>query len=519
MSGRIDAGVLEGQTVDQDLDLTADVCIIGSGAGGAVTAWCLARAGLSVLVLEEGGYFTSPRFRMQEAEAYPDLYQEAATRTTADQSVSIYQGRCVGGGTVINWTTCFRLPERVYEHWRKRHHVGDIDAAALLPHYEAVEERLGIRQVDLATINHNNRALYDGCRALGWTAEPLRRNVRGCARTGFCGLGCPIDAKQSMLVTYLPDAMDHGATVLSRCRVERLDFAAGQATVAHGALLDASGRDPTGCSVRVRAKRFVLAAGAIGTPALLLRSGAPDPHQLTGRRTFLHPVVVSAAAFAAPVDPFYGAPQSVASHHFADRGNEVGFFMESAPVHPVLMSTAFPQFGTDHRREMGRIAHYAAHIALAIDGFRDDVEGGRVDVDEDGAPVLHYTPAPAVCRAFVVAQKSLAKAQLAAGAQRVSTLHNTPQVMRKMADVAALDGLDFGPGRLWMGSAHQMGGCAMGDDPRHAVVRSADLRHHHVDNVHVIDGSIFPTSLGVNPQETIYAHAHLIATRLAQAWR
>jgi choline dehydrogenase-like flavoprotein len=203
-------GLTEAQTLERDLELTADVCIVGSGAGGAVAADVLTDAGLKVLVVEEGGYFTRERFRMREEECYPHLYQESAQRTSKDLSVAIYQGRAVGGTTVVNWTTCFRTPDETVERWRQHHGVGEVDSAALRPWFERAEARLNIRPIPLEDVNLNNRLLWDGCKALGFEVETLHRNTAGCIKSGYCGMGCPVDAKQSMLLTYLPDAMTKG---------------------------------------------------------------------------------------------------------------------------------------------------------------------------------------------------------------------------------------------------------------------------------------------------------------------
>ena len=145
-------GVVEGQTLTQDIELDADVCVIGSGAGGSVTAAVLASAGFRVVILEEGGYFTSERFTMKESDCYPNLYQEAAQRTTADLSVSIFQGRAVGGTTIVNWTTCFRTPESTIDRWRTHHAVASVDAKVLEPHFAAVEERLSIAKISLEKV-------------------------------------------------------------------------------------------------------------------------------------------------------------------------------------------------------------------------------------------------------------------------------------------------------------------------------------------------------------------------------
>lgn len=519
MSAREPApGVIEGQTLKGEHELVADVCVVGSGPGGSVAAEALQRAGLKVVVLEEGGYFTHERFRMREEDAYVQLYQEGAGRTTKDLSVAVFQGRAVGGGSVVNWTTCFRTPAHVVAHWREKHDVKGFTHADLGPHWDAVEERLGIAEIPFESINENNKRLWDGCKALGYEPALLKRNVRGCLHTGYCGFGCPINAKQSMLVTYLPDAMNRGATVVSRCRVERLVSEGGRVVAAEGALLDALGIAPTGATLRVRAKRFIVSGGAINTPALLLRSALPDPHERVGLRTFLHPVVISLGLYDEPIRGFYGAPQSVSCHSLAERGDEVGFFLEAAPVHPSLGALFVPGFGVPHRQGMEQLANIGGHLAIAIDGFHDDVQGGRTVLRPSGRPLLDYTPEPRVWAALREAQKQLARVQLASGAKQVMTIHEPPAVMKSERDLALIDELEFSPVMTPVTSAHQMGGAGMSDDPRKGVVRSEDLRHHHVENLHVVDGSVFPTSLGVNPQESIYGLARLISTRLAAAW-
>jgi choline dehydrogenase-like flavoprotein len=506
------AGILEGQTLGNPDEMTADVCIIGSGAGGAVTAAILARAGKKVIVLDEGGYFTSARFRARDDEALRDLYQEAGQRTTKDLAIAIFQGRAVGGTTVVNWTTSFRTPDDVLELWKTRWGVR-LTPADLAPHFDAVEERLSISEIPIV-LNRNNRLLYDGCSALGYDPHLIRRNVKGCAHTGHCGQGCPIDAKQSMLVSYLPDAIASGATVVSRARVRRLYFQGGRVTRATAALMDGPGLAPIGSTLSVSAKMFVLAAGAIGSPAILMRSRAPDPHGRLGRRTFLHPTIVMLGLHDEPVNAYFGAPQGAVSHAFARRGDDVGYFLEAAPVQPLLMAIAAPGFGVEHRAIMEGIERSTCHIALTIDGHHDD-EGGTVELTPSGWPLLDYTITPKQWAAFREAHKTLARVGLASGSKGLLTCHLDPFWIRSEADIDAIDRAAYEPNRLSIFSAHVMGGCGMSDDPKKGVVRSEDLRHHALENLHVIDGSVFPTSLGVNPQESIYGLAHLMATRIA----
>ena len=511
---RASANVIDGSAATADLELSADVCVIGSGAGGAVVASVLAAAGVSVIVVEEGGYFSTADFDMREAHTIPKLYQESMQRATADLAISVLQGRAVGGTTVVNWTTSFRTPEDVIDHWAKRHAVGGFHHADLLPHYEAIEARLSIHEVDESAMNRNNKKLYEGCKARGFAVAPTRRNVYQCMQTGYCGTGCPINAKRSMLVTLVPDAIDAGARLLFRCRVDRLDTAAGEVSAARCTLLDASGYGVTGKRATVRARRFVLAGGAINSPAVLLRSGLNE-NGLVGTRTFLHPTIAVTGLYEESIEAFYGAPQTAASHAFAHRGDDVGFFMETAPGYPVLAATAMPGFGAAHRRMMETASRRTTHIALAIDGFHDDVPGGTVKLRASGAPLLEYPIPPRLWEAFRTAQRRLAEINLASGATEVSTLHDPPITVTSEHDLDRLDAAPWEPCRVGIFTAHQMGGCRMGDDPRASIVRSEDLRHHTTRNLYVIDGSVFPTSLGVNPQESIYGLARLMATRLA----
>jgi len=509
-------GVTEAQTLTGDVEVGCDVCIIGSGPGGAVTAAVLAKQGLSVVVVEEGGYFTKARFRQREDEAYPYLYQDGAQRTTKDLAITIMQGKAVGGGSVINWTTCFRTPDDVVDLWRSKHGVSTVDNAALAPHFAWAEERLSVNKTPLELVNKNNRTVWDGARALNHDVDTTKRNVLGCAQTGNCGHGCPIDAKQSMLVTCLPDAMKAGASVLSRCRVDTIVYEGSRAVAVVGHALDAFGLGRTGVTITIKPRTVVVSGGAINSPALLLRSGTPDDNGRLGKRTFVHPVIASMALFDTPIEGWRGAPQSVASHHFAHRSDEVGWFLEAGPVHPMLSSTAMPGFGAAHSGGMQRLANVAAHLAITIDGHHDDVPGGTVSVNGDGAPVLDYPIVERQWRAFRDAQKSMAQVGFAAGAKEVWTGHDPPLHMASLDDMARIDAMPWEPCRVGVFSAHQMGGCMMSDDKKLGVVRAEDGRHHQVDNLHVIDGSLFPTSVAVNPQMSIYGLSHLLATRLAQ---
>jgi choline dehydrogenase-like flavoprotein len=487
-----------------------DYCVVGSGPGGSVAAAVLAEAGARVAILEEGGHHTRRDFNMQEAWAYPAMYQEHGNRATDDLGIMVLQGRAVGGGSTVNWTSSFRAPEPTLRLWAERHAVRGLDAATLEPHYAAVERRLSIHEGDPADVNRNNAKLWDGAKKLGLEPELIRRNVKGCARLGYCGMGCPLDAKQSALITYVPDAIAAGADLYTDCRAKLVETDRGRARAVVAEVLDRAADRPKGRLVVHARRGIMLAAGAINTPALLLRSKAGTGSGRVGKRTFLHPTIPLVAWYDEPVEGFYGPPQSVAVRRFVDRGERTGYFLETAPVHPMLAALAFPGHGEPHRHAAEQLAHAQATIALLVDGHHDD-EGGRVHVDTAGRISLHYAFDGSLREAAADALVSMARIQLAAGAREIATLHDPPVVVRGDGDLGRLAATPFELGNHTVFSAHQMGGSAMGEDRARAVVDSRG-RHHEIENLWITDGSVFPTSLGANPQLTIFALAHLFAT-------
>jgi len=513
--------VIDAASMERDAELGFDVVVAGSGAGGGVTAEILAEAGLNVAIVEEGPLASSAEFRMREREAYPRLYQESAGRQTQDKAITLLQGRCVGGSTTVNWTSSFRTPEATLRHWREAHGLAQASAVALDPWFLRMEERLAIGPWNVPP-NENNDALRRGCEKLGIAFGAIPRNVKGCANLGYCGLGCPINAKQSMLVTTIPAALDRGATLVHRGRVMRLEMGNDRVGACEVRGVASSGAAPSGYRLRLRARHFVLAAGAIGSPAILMRSHAPDPHLVAGRRTFLHPTVVSAAVMPQGVEGFHGAPQSIYSDHFLDGAapdGPVGFKLESAPTYPILVSITLPGFGAAHARWMARLPHAQVVIALLRDGFHEGSPGGRVRLRDDGTAVLDYRMSPYLWEGVRRAYLAMAEIQFAAGAAEVMPVHESAAVARSWREARALvEALPMRSLAARVMSAHVMGGCAMGAEPRRSVVDEAG-RHHQLGNLSVHDGSIFPTSVGANPQLSIYAQAARLSSALAAELR
>ena len=498
-------------------EFDCDVAIVGTGAGGGVTAEVLARNGLSVLLIEEGPLRSSRHFDMRESNAYPQLYQESASRRTKDKGINVMQGRCVGGSTTVNWTSSFRTPARTLEFWRSRFGLDGFSPEALAPWFEQAERRLSIGPSQFEP-NRNNELLRVGAEALGIPVAAISRNVRNCFNLGYCGMGCPTNAKQSMLLTTIPAALDLGAQLLTRARARRLLLEGGRPLGVEIEWLDASGLQPSGRRSVVRARHYVLAGGAINTPALLLRSDVPDPHGLVGTRTFLHPTVVSAALHDEQIDGFDGAPQTLYSDHFLDSvpiDGPLGFKLEAPPLHPVLFATTMQGFGRSHALQMRDFRHTHALLALLRDGFHPLSKGGRVELRSDGSPVLDYPLDETIFDGVRRGLLTMAEIQFAAGARSVVPVHERAGSYGSWkAAREAIAALPMEPLLARVVSAHVMGGCTMAADERLGVARP-DGRLHAMEAVSVHDGSLFPTSIGANPQLSIYGTVARMATELA----
>ena len=215
--------------------LECDVVIVGSGAGGGAAAGVLSAAGLDVIVVEAGDYYDDQDFDGSELGAITRLYMGAPS-ATHDQSVGLLAGSCLGGGTVVNYTTSFRTPDQIRAEWAS-HGVPAFTSEEYTASLDAVCDRLGVNQ------EHNDpstreQKLRDGCTALGWHIDAMPRGVRHCAQgkeCGYCGLGCRVGAKQSVVKTWLADAQAAGTRLVVRARVDRVLVEGGAARGSAGA--------------------------------------------------------------------------------------------------------------------------------------------------------------------------------------------------------------------------------------------------------------------------------------------
>jgi choline dehydrogenase-like flavoprotein len=501
-------------TISEDTTLDADAVVIGSGAGGGVVAGELALAGKSVVVLEKGGYNNEANFTLQEAQANPELYLKRGTLTSKDLGVIVLAGSTLGGGTVVNWMTSFRTPDYVLGEWEQTSGLKNVfTGSALQNSFAAVEQRINVNTENSAH-NKQNQLLVDGCQALGYHHEVIRRNAVDCQqRCGTCGFGCRYGAKQSTMKTYLQDAFDHGARIVVRCNADKVLIEGGQAVGVEATVTDTtSGKTHR---LTVRAKTVIVAAGAINSPALLLRSGLDNPN--IGQHLKLHPVSIIAGIYPEKVHAWQGVMQSAYSDQFAHLDGNYGYKLEVPPTHPGLLGLATSWFSArEYRDMMTNTPNIGTFIVLS----RDKGEGA-ITLDRYGEPVIDYMVCVYDRNHILHGLRQATRAHFAAGAKAVLSVHSKRTYMERPEDGIVteqqyrvynrqLERHGMGANRVMMFTAHQMGTCRMGADPKTSVT-DVHGQVYGVKGLFVCDGSLFPSASGVNPMLSIMGLTHQAA--------
>jgi choline dehydrogenase-like flavoprotein len=493
--------------------LEADLCVVGSGSGGAVVAAVLAASGLDVVLLEAAGYYNESDFAQLELKAYQEMFWRGGPTPTADGNVSLVAGTTLGGGTTINWTNCLRTHPWIREQWAEQGLEG-VDGADFDRHLDAVLARIGAND-QCSDLNGAQQRLREGAEALGWSFETIVRNTdRGCyspETAGYLGFGDQSGSKQSADRTWLADAQEHGARFLTFTRATRVLAEGGRARGVEGVWQAPDGR---GAQVTVRAPRVVVACGSLESPALLLRSGIGGP--AVGHHLRLHPSSVVGGAYGTDQQGWWGAPQAGLCDEFADTGEGYGFLIETAQYAPGLIGSANPWIsGADHKQRMEDFRFTATFIALTRDRG-----GGQVGIDGNGESVPTYAVTdPLDLENLKKGIEAQVRLHEAAGAHQIGPLAEGAPMWRRGDDleafISAVERIPFRAGGYKLFSAHQMGTCRMGADPQTSVAGPwGEL--HETKGVWIGDGSAFPTSSGTNPMLSIMALAHRTAEAIAE---
>lgn len=482
---------------DHDINEECEVCVIGSGAGGAVIARTLAEAGRKVVIIEDGGYYRSEDFGRDPVSEVKMMYRNGGlTNTFGYPAILVPVGKCVGGTTTINSGTCFRAPAHVLKRWADEFGLSGWSPERMERYFDEVERTVRVAPASWNVLRNNTQVFKRGIESLGYEGAPLRRYAPGCCGSGVCVFGCPTNAKQSMNISYIPLALKAGARMYAHCQASRFLY-----NGAHANTVIARFRDPyTGrrlATLEVKARVVVLAAGAFYTPILLMRSHVPNPSGMIGHNLSLHPAAEVIAVFDEEIRAWDEIPQGFGVDAMAGDG----IMMEGIFLPPAYTASKILHVGERHRKVMENYNRLAGFGIMVSDTSR-----GRILRMPGGRALTIYNLNKADVAKFVKGLALASEAFFAAGAKSVLLpLHIMPEVTREEG-AEKIRGAKIKAKDLDLQAFHPLGTCRMGANPKEAACDPYG-RFYGLDNVFVADGSIFPTSLGVNPMVTIMAAA------------
>lgn len=501
--------IVQMSDVKQDVSELCDVVIIGSGAAGATAARVLAERGLEVVVIEEGPHIPTEALRSDMYTGFKRAWRDMGLQAAEGRAFTpILQGRCVGGTTAINGAIIHRMPEPIHRVWVDEHGLGEaLPYAELTRIFDQLDAELHVGTAPDAVFGNNNRLMELAVERLGITGNRIRRNVEDCQGSAHCNQGCPTARRMSMNNSYVPRAVADGARVYATCKADSIVIESGRAVGVRGYFFDPVTKR-RGTRFEARARHAVLlAASAIQTPQMLEAQGIGRSSGLVGKRLQAHPGTGVVGIFDEPVKLWFGATQGYESTHWWNE--RMKFETVAMPLE--FGAARLPGVGPELMHQLGsygQIAIWGVQVRAQAQGSvsRGLLGGTRIryDMTDDDVRVLKR------------GVQRLVEMMFAAGAREVLPgVHGLPERITNVDEIAPLFEVPDDPRYFHCIAAHLFGTAKMGLGRSSSVV-GPDFQAHDLPGLYVVDSSVFPTNMGVNPQHTICALSWLASERLAE---
>jgi choline dehydrogenase-like flavoprotein len=516
MSGRI----FQGKDLAADQSVEVDVCVIGSGCGGATVAQQMAASGKTVAILERGGYYTEADFDQDELNMNGKLSCNRSLKSSSDGGTLLLSGNNVGGASVHYWADTYRTPEDRLQHWAQRYGMQGHGVEQLSPAWGTLDKVLNVHRADEEHHNRMNQLLRAGAKKLGWAGNAVPQARKGCVKSGHCMQGCLYGAKQSQLVTHIPQAVALGASVYADVQATRLVWDKDQVNRLECRVMDRATNRPTEKRLTVRAKQYVLAAGGYYSAPFLIANGLQSRLPALGKHFGMNPTAWAFGLFDEDIVLWRNIPAAFGVEEFrlarfdaANRYQEGGYLLMANQVQPGTLAGTMPLMGAEMGEWMGQARRIGGTI-IWLDDYEEEL--GTIGVGGDGSPKVDYPYGPVTQAMLRDSLKKQVAMLFATGARKVLLGSARRVMLDGPQNLAIIDQLPVTAGGLFMAAPHPFGGCRMGSDPKTSVV-GHDHRVHGFSNLFVADPSVLPTGPSVDPSFTIMAFSYVAAQHMLKA--
>jgi choline dehydrogenase-like flavoprotein len=514
-------GIYDYTDILEDMNITTEVCIVGSGCGGATLAKKLTDSGVDVVVLEQGGYYPSSKMDQNELNMAGKISAERNLASSHDGGNFLSYGQNIGGASVHYWADSYRTPDYKLEEWETVYGLKGHKYKDLVPAFEEIENNLNIHPAKDEYFNQMNTFIKQASSKLGWHGHHVPQARKGCLKSGHCMQGCLYDAKQSQMVTHIPTAIKQGARIFSDAKASKLNYSGSKVSSLDVEIIDRATNKPNGIKMNVKAKIFVVAAGGFNSSFFLLQQGFKKKLPMLGMHFSMNPSSVIHGIYKEEMISWRNIPAAYAIDEFLEKRyensqyKEGGYMIMANQAHPSTLAVSVPGLGSEHADLMNNLPYLGGTIS-----WMDDVpeELGEIKINNKGHRVVHYEYGEITRKVLKDSLKKQAELQFSVGVKELIVAGYQGIRLRSMKDLNNLDDVIYAAGGLFMAAPHPGGGCRMGENENTSVV-DYDHRVHGFNNLFVSDSSVFPTSSGLDPSLTIMAFSYRAAESILHQLR